>query len=428
MTHSKVLFEEAQKYIPGGVNSPVRAFRGVGGDPLFIKRGMGAYLEDVDGNKYIDYVASWGPLILGHAHPEVIQKVTASLAQGLSFGAPVEAEVVLAQKISACMPSMEMIRFVNSGTEATMSAIRLARGFTKRNKIVKFSACYHGHSDSLLVAAGSGALTFGVPSSAGVPDCIAQHTLVALFNALEEVAALFSQYGEEIAAVIVEPVACNMNLVLPKKDFLEGLRKLCDQYQSVLIFDEVITGFRLCAGGAQEYFHVKPDLTTLGKIIGGGLPVGAFGGRSDIMQLLAPLGPVYQAGTLSGNPIAMAAGLATLDLISMPRFYTNLTILTETLIQGLKARAEAANIPFYASSVSSIFGLFFTDALKIETEQEVKRCNISLFRQFFHGMLREGIYLAPSAYAVGFISAAHREFEIEKTLTTAEKVFAGLVL
>src|SRR3989338_2305823 len=428
MTHSKVLFEEAQKYIPGGVNSPVRAFRGVGGDPLFIKRGFGAYLEDVDGNKYIDYVASWGPLILGHAHPEVIQKVTASLAQGLSFGAPVEAEVMLAQKISACMPSIEMIRFVNSGTEATMSAIRLARGFTKRNKIVKFSACYHGHSDSLLVAAGSGALTFGVPSSAGVPDCIAQHTLVASFNALEEVALLFSQYGEEIAAVIVEPVACNMNLVLPKKDFLEGLRKLCDQYQSVLIFDEVITGFRLCRGGAQEYFHVKPDLTTLGKIIGGCLPVGAFGGRSDIMQLLAPLGPVYQAGTLSGNPIAMAAGLATLDLISMPRFYTNLTILTETLIQGLKARAEAANIPFYASSVSSIFGLFFTDALKIETEQEVKRCNISLFRQFFHGMLREGIYLAPSAYEVGFISAAHREFEIEKTLTTAEKVFAGLVL
>ena len=427
MHQSRSLFNLAQTYIPGGVNSPVRAFRGVDGEPVFIKRGHGAYLVDADDREYIDYVCSWGPLIAGHAHPYVIEKVSEALQNGLSFGAPTEIEVKLAQKVCALMPSIEMIRFVNSGTEATMSAIRLARGFTKRNKIIKFAGCYHGHSDSLLVAAGSGALTFGVPSSAGVPESIAQHTLVAEFNRLDEVAALFSMYGDDIAAIIVEPVAGNMNLVLPVPGFLQGLRELCDRHGSVLIFDEVITGFRVGPRGAQTYFNVIPDITVLGKIIGGGFPAAAFGGRADIMRTIAPLGPVYQAGTLSGNPIAMTAGLATLELISAPNFYTELEAKTRELIQGLYECAQKAHVPFHAISIGSMFGLFFTNSFKIESEGDVKRCNMALFKRFFHGMLSKGIYLAPSAFEIGFVSAAHGKHEIEKTLHAAAEVFAEIL-
>ncbi|SRR5579883_188118 len=426
MTNSKKLYDLAQQLIPGGVNSPVRAFRGVGGEPLFIRGGQGPYIIDADGNEYIDYVCSWGPLVAGHAHPYVQEKVMEALQQGFSFGAPTEIEVKLAQKIRELMPSMEMVRCVSSGTEAAMSAIRLARGFTKRDKIIKFAGCYHGHADSLLVSAGSGALTLGVPSSAGVPASIAQHTLVAEFNRLEEVTSLFARYGEEIAAVIVEPVAGNMNLVLPLPGFLQGLRDLCDQYGSVLIFDEVITGFRVALGGAQAHFGITPDLTVLGKIIGGGFPAAAFGGRCDIMQTIAPLGPVYQAGTLSGNPIAMTAGLATLELITAPNFYETLAAKTQQLVNGLTQRAAAAELPFFASCIGGMFGLFFTESKQIETEEDVKRCNIACFKQFFHGMLREGIYLAPSAFEIGFVSAVHGEHEIEKTWSAAGKVFAML--
>lgn len=423
VTQSQALFNLAQDLIPGGVNSPVRAFRGVGGNPLFIRKGHGAYLVDMDGKEYIDYVCSWGPLILGHAHPQLIEAVTKALQNGFSFGAPTEIEVKLAAKVCELMPAIERIRFVNSGTEATMSAIRLARGYTKRDKIIKFAGCYHGHADSLLVAAGSGALTFGVPSSAGVPASIAQDTLVAEYNRLDAVASLFDKYSEEIAAIIVEPIAANMNLVLPQPGFLQGLRDLCDRHGSLLIFDEVITGFRVGLGGAQAYFNVKPDLTTLGKIIGGGFPVGALGGRDEIMRSIAPLGPVYQAGTLSGNPVAMTAGLATLELINRPYFYAELEAKTTKLIQGLKDCARAANIPFCATSIGSLFGLFFTDANSIATEADVKRCNLPLFKQFFHAMLNAGIYLAPSAFEVGFVSAAHDDTEIEQTLAAAEKVF-----
>lgn len=426
MTNSKQLYDLAQHYIPGGVNSPVRAFRGVGGEPLFIQGGHGAYLQDADGREYIDYVCSWGPLIAGHAHPYVIEKVTQALSRGFSFGAPTEVEVQLAQKIASLMPSIEKIRFVSSGTEAAMSAIRLARGFTGRDKIVKFVGCYHGHADSLLVAAGSGGLTFGVPSSAGVPESVARDTLVAEYNQLDEVAALFAKYGDDIACVIVEPVAGNMNLVLPKPGFLQGLRKLCDKYGSVLIFDEVITGFRVGLDGAQGHYGITPDLTVLGKVIGGGFPAAAFGGRADIMDHIAPLGPVYQAGTLSGNPVAMTAGLATLELVSAPDFYTQLQTTTERFIHGLKQRANAANLPFFTASIGSMFGLFFTEAERIETENDVKRCNIALFKRFFHGMLNQGIYLAPSAYEIGFVSAVHGQAEIEKTWAAAESVFADL--
>lgn len=424
MKMSKQLYSLAETYIPGGVNSPVRAFKGVGGDPIFIQRGEGAYLIDVDDKRYIDYVGSWGPLIVGHAHPYVLEKVSAALQHGLSFGAPTEIEVKLAQKICQLMPSIEMIRFVNSGTEAAMSAIRLARGFTKRNKIIKFTGCYHGHSDSLLVAAGSGALTLGIPSSLGVPESIVQHTLVANYNSLEEVAALFSQYGDDIAGIIVEPVAGNMNCVLPLPGFLSGLRQLCDQYGSILIFDEVMTGFRVSLGGAQAYYQVKPDLSVLGKIIGGGFPVGAFGGRADIMHSIAPLGAVYQAGTLSGNPIAMTAGLATLELISKDNhFYPILNQQTQKLVDGLKTRADAANVPFHAHAIGSMFGIFFTKTQELHAEKDVKCCNISLFKQFFHAMLEEGIYFAPSAFEAGFVSAMHSDLEIQKTLVAAEKVF-----
>ena len=426
MAHSRELFQQAQQFIPGGVNSPVRAFHGVGGNPVFFKSAQGAYVVDEDNIRYIDYVGSWGPMIVGHAHPHVIDAVTACLQKGLSFGAPTRLEVQLAEKICQLMPSIELVRMVSSGTEATMSAIRLARGFTRRNKIIKFAGCYHGHADSLLVAAGSGALTLGVPSSAGVPESIAQHTLIAEFNRLETVSALFEKYGDDITAIIVEPIAGNMNCIPPLPDFLTGLRELCDQYHSVLIFDEVMTGFRVALGGAQELYQVKPDLTTLGKVIGGGMPVGAFGGRTDIMSHIAPLGKVYQAGTLSGNPVAMTAGLATLELVSAPDFYTQLQNTTRALMDGLKERAQAANISLQTTDVVGMFGFFFTDAENITTYDDVKKCNIEQFKKFFHGMLKEGVYLAPSAYEAGFTSSAHTEKEIAKTLAAAEKVFERL--
>lgn len=426
MTNSQQLFGTAQLYIPGGVNSPVRAFGGVGGKPLFIKRGHGAYLVDVDDNEYIDYVCSWGPLILGHAHPEVIQQVTQALQMGLSFGAPTEVEVQLAQKICQLMPSIERVRFVSSGTEAAMSAIRLARGYTKRDKIIKFAGCYHGHADSLLVAAGSGALTLGVPSSAGVPNSIAEDTLVADYNHLQAVADLFKKYGNDIAGVIVEPVAGNMNCVLPIPGFLEGLRELCDHYGSLLIFDEVMTGFRVDIGGAQAYFGVTPDITVLGKVIGGGFPVGAFGGRAAIMETIAPLGPVYQAGTLSGNPVAMTCGLATLNCISQPGFYSVLNKHMQQLINGLNYYAQATAIPFHAYAIGSMFGMFFMHEREIKSEADVKCGDINAFKRFFHFMLAHGIYFAPSAFEAGFISSAHGEVEINKTLLAAEKVFAIL--
>ncbi|OGT35598.1 MAG: glutamate-1-semialdehyde-2,1-aminomutase [Gammaproteobacteria bacterium RIFCSPHIGHO2_12_FULL_37_14] len=426
MNQSQRLYHLAQQYIPGGVNSPVRAFRGVDGDPLFIKYGHGAYLVDVDGREYVDYVGSWGPLIVGHAHPYVLAKVTDALQRGFSFGAPTEIEIELAQKICELMPAIEMIRFVSSGTEAAMSAVRLARGYTNRNKIIKFSGCYHGHTDSLLVAAGSGALTLGIPNSAGVPESFAQHTLLARYNHLEDVVSLFTQYGDDIAGVIIEPIAANMNCILPIPGFLQSLRELCDRYGSVLIFDEVITGFRVGLGGAQAYYNIKPDVTVLGKIIGGGFPVGAFGGRSDIMKLIAPLGPVYQAGTLSGNPIAMTAGLATLELISQSHFYSNLTTQTGKLVDGLKACAHRSDIPLHMHSIGGLFGLFFTKAQQIISEVDVKHGDLSLFKRFFHSMLANGIYLAPSAFEAGFVSSVHQNDAIEKTLQAADKVFTIL--
>lgn len=426
MNQSTNLFAQAQRYIPGGVNSPVRAFNGVGGEPVFIKAGRGAYIIDENDREYIDYVGSWGPMIAGHAHPHIIQAVTECVKKGLSFGAPTKLEIQLAERICQLLPAVELVRMVNSGTEATMSAIRLARGFTGRDKIIKFAGCYHGHADSLLVHAGSGALTLGVPSSAGVPESIAKHTLVAEFNRLDTVQKLFEKYGDEIAAVIVEPVAGNMNCVPPTSDFLPGLRSLCDQYQSVLIFDEVMTGFRVALGGAAAYYNVKPDLTTLGKVIGGGMPVGAFGGRADIMRSIAPLGPVYQAGTLSGNPVAMAAGLASLDLVSEPHFFEKLTENTQAFLRGLQDRADAANIPMQTTSVGGMFGIFFTDSKGIKTFDDVKKCNVERFKKFFHGMLQEGVYLAPSAFEAGFVSSAHGEKEFEKTWQAASRVFAKI--
>lgn len=428
MTHSEALFAKAQQYIPGGVNSPVRAFKGVGGTPIFFESANGAYLVDADGKEYIDYVGSWGPMILGHAHPKVIEAVITCMQKGLSFGAPTEIEIKLAEKVCELVPSMEQVRMVSSGTEATMSAIRLARGFTKRDKFIKFDGCYHGHADFLLVAAGSGALTLGVPNSAGVPESIASHTLVAEFNKLETVKALFEKHPSDIAAIIVEPVAGNMNCVLPTPEFLQGLRNLCDQYGSVLIFDEVMTGFRVALGGAQAHYNIKPDLTTLGKIIGGGMPVGAFGGRADIMRCIAPLGPVYQAGTLSGNPVAMTAGLTTLELLSSDSlFHEKLTFATKQLMLGLEERASLAKIPFKTTMAGGMFGLYFTDADQIVSFDDVKKSNVARFKQFFHAMLREGIYLAPSAFEAGFTSVAHGEKEIAKTLSAAEKVFAEIV-
>lgn len=424
---SEQLFQQACQTIPGGVNSPVRAFKAVGGTPIFFEKAQGAYLFDADGKKYIDYVGSWGPALLGHAHPEVIQAVKKAAENGLSFGAPTELEIKLAEKICEIMPSIEKVRMVNSGTEATMSAIRLARGFTKKNKIIKFIGCYHGHSDSLLVKAGSGALTFGCPSSAGVTPGAAADTLLAEFNNLKSVKQLFTANPNDIAAIIVEPVAGNMNCILPEPEFLPGLRELCDQYNAVLIFDEVMTGFRVALGGAQAHYKIKPDLTTLGKIIGGGMPVGAFGGREEIMNCLAPLGPVYQAGTLSGNPIAMTAGLTNLEILAKnPDIYVTLQNKTDKLMQGLQQAANDASINFLTQHIGSMFGVFFTNTKRVKCYDEVMACNIPQFNQFFHGMLTEGIYLAPASYEAGFMSFAHSDEDIEKTIDAAKKVFSDL--
>ena len=425
MKKSQKLFNHAQLTIPGGVNSPVRAFKSVGGTPLFFQRGKGALVWDADGNSYIDYVGSWGPLICGHAHPDVVKAVQQAAERGLSFGAPTEAEVDMADLLRRLVPSLEQVRLVSSGTEATMSAIRLARGFTGRSRIIKFEGCYHGHADSLLVKAGSGALTFGQPSSAGVPAETAAHTLVLDYNDAAGVEAAFAREGGEIAAVIVEPVAGNMNLVPPRPGFLEMLRELCTRHGAVLIFDEVMTGFRVALGGAQALYGIKPDLTTLGKVIGGGLPVGAFGGRRDIMQCLAPVGPVYQAGTLSGNPVAVAAGMATLQLIQAPGFHDRLAATTHQLCSGLAEAAQARRIPFSARNVGGMFGLYFRETPPA-TYAEVMQCDKDAFNRFFHAMLAEGVYFAPSAYEAGFVSAAHGPAEIERTLKAAAKVFAAL--
>ncbi|MFN7086607.1 MAG: glutamate-1-semialdehyde 2,1-aminomutase [Burkholderiales bacterium] len=425
MKRSQKLFQHAQLFIPGGVNSPVRAFRSVGGTPLFFRRGKGAQVWDADGNSYVDYVGSWGPLIVGHAHPEVVKAVEQAASKGLSFGAPTETEVEMAELICRLVPSIEQVRLVSSGTEATMSAIRLARGFTGRSKIVKFEGCYHGHADSLLVKAGSGALTFGQPSSAGVPPETAAHTLVLDYNNEIALEQTFAREGDEIAAVIVEPVAGNMNLVTPRPGFLELLRKLCTKHGSVLIFDEVMTGFRVALGGAQSLYGIKPDLTTLGKVIGGGMPVGAFGGRRDIMQCVAPLGPVYQAGTLSGNPVAVAAGLATLKLVQAPGFHDRLAAATRELCDGLAAAARKHGVNFSAQNVGGMFGLYFRETPPA-SYTEVLQCDRDAFNRFFHAMLAAGIYLAPSAYEAGFVSAAHGPAEISRTIRAADEVFAGL--
>jgi glutamate-1-semialdehyde 2,1-aminomutase len=420
------LFQEACKVIPGGVNSPVRAFRSVGGEPIFFKKAQGAYTFAVDGRRFIDYVGSWGPMIVGHAHPQVVKAVQEVAADGLSFGAPTELETRLARRVIELMPAIELVRFVSSGTEATMSAIRLARGFTGRDTIVKFEGCYHGHSDSLLIKAGSGALTFGVPTSPGVPKALAAHTVTLNYNDGEQVQRVFRQIGEQIACVIVEPVAGNMNCVLPAADFLQTLRRECDRAGAVLIFDEVMTGFRVALGGAQALYGVRPDLTTLGKIIGGGMPVGAFGGRRDIMQQLAPLGPVYQAGTLSGNPVAMIAGLSTLELISVPGFHQHLGAMTDVLVEGLAAAAAQAGVPLATNHVCGMFGFFFTTEGSVDRYEKVMACDVERFKRFFHGMLGEGVYFAPSAFEAGFLSAAHSAADIEATVAAAGRVFAGL--
>ncbi len=424
-TKSHELFQAAKQIIPGGVNSPVRAFKAVGGEPRFIASAKGAYLTDVDDNELIDYVGSWGPMILGHAHPAVIQAVVDTAKNGLSFGAPCEYEVLLAKEICARVDSIEKVRMVSSGTEATMTAIRLARGATGRDKIVKFEGCYHGHVDSVLVKAGSGALTFGAPSSPGIPIGATQDTLIAEFNHLDSVVQLFEKYGNDIACIIVEPIAGNVNMLLPEPLFLQGLRDICDQYKSLLIFDEVMTGFRVGYQGVQSFVSVKPDLTTLGKIIGGGMPVGAIGGRAEIMDHLSPLGSVYQAGTLSGNPVAMSAGLATLQQLT-PEKYDILAAQTKKLCNGLKARADAAGIPFCENHHTGMFGLFFTTAPIVTKYADVMQCNLAHFNAFFAGMLNAGIYLAPSAYEAGFVSLAHHDAEIAKTLDAAEQVFSRL--
>jgi glutamate-1-semialdehyde 2,1-aminomutase len=426
MSRSQDLFEQAQQTIPGGVNSPVRAFTGVGGSPLFIEKADKATITDVDGKEYIDYVGSWGPMILGHNHPEIRQAVIDQAANGLSFGAPTELEIIMAEKVRELVPSMEQVRMVSSGTEATMSAIRLARGFTKRDKILKFEGCYHGHADSLLVKAGSGALTLGQPSSPGIPADFAKHTLTATYNDIASVEALFEQYGDEISCIIVEPVAGNMNCIPPKDNFLQKLRAVCDKYQALFIIDEVMTGFRVALGGAQAYYDVKPDITTLGKVIGGGMPVGAFGGRKDVMQFIAPTGPVYQAGTLSGNPIAMAAGLKSLELLCEPGLHDSLAAKTKQVAEGFKAAANKHGIPMAINYVGAMFGIFFTDQAEVSCFEQVTKCNIERFNTFFHLMLEEGVYLAPSAYEAGFLSTAHGEREIAATLAAADRCFAKM--
>jgi glutamate-1-semialdehyde 2,1-aminomutase len=426
MTRSHELFAAAQRHIPGGVNSPVRAFRGVGGDPVFFERAAGPYVYDADGKRYVDYVGSWGPMILGHAHPEVIAAVEARLHQGLSFGAPTELETQMADRVCNLVPSLDLVRMVSSGTEATMSALRLARGFTGRDKIVKFEGCYHGHADSLLVKAGSGALTLGEPSSPGVPAALAELTLTLRYNDLDQVRDTFARIGDQIACIIVEPVAGNMNCIPPVPGFLEGLREVCDQHGALLIFDEVMTGFRVALGGAQGLYGIRPDLTALGKIIGGGMPVGAFGGRREVMERISPLGPVYQAGTLSGNPIAMAAGLKTLELISAPGFHERIAEGTAQLVDGLVERARAAGVPLAANRVGGMFGIFFTDAPQVTDYAQATACNQGQFRAFFHAMLDLGVYLAPSAFEAGFVSITHEEQHIQATLDAAEQAFAAV--
>lgn len=426
MSKSENLYAEAQRLIPGGVNSPVRAFTGVGGVPLFIERADGAYLYDADGKAYIDYVGSWGPMVLGHNNATIRNAVIEAATRGLSFGAPTEMEVKMAELVCELVPSMDMVRMVNSGTEATMSAIRLARGFTQRDKIIKFEGCYHGHADCLLVKAGSGALTLGQPNSPGVPADFARHTLTCTYNDLDSVRAAFEQYPQEIACIIVEPVAGNMNCIPPQPEFLPGLRALCDEFGALLIIDEVMTGFRVALGGAQAYYDVMPDLTCLGKIIGGGMPVGAFGGRREVMAALAPTGPVYQAGTLSGNPIAMAAGFACLSQIAQPGTHATLTALTDQLCAGLLAAAEAENIPLVVNHVGGMFGIFFTDADSVTCYADVTKCDVERFKRFFHLMLQEGVYLAPSAYEAGFMSLAHSREDIQRTVDAARRCFAQL--
>lgn len=427
ISKSEQLFEAAQKHIPGGVNSPVRAFKGVGGTPVFFDHAKGAYAYDADGNKYIDYVGSWGPMILGHNAEVVIDALKLQMDKGLSFGAPTAVEIEMAAEVCKLVPSMDMVRMVNSGTEATMSAIRLARGFTGRDKIVKFEGCYHGHADSLLVKAGSGMLTLGVPTSPGVPASVAEHTLTLNYNDLDSVRECFAKYGDQIACVIIEPVAGNMNCIPSEKSFLQGLRELCTVHGSVLIFDEVMSGFRAALGGAQAHYGITPDMTCLGKIIGGGLPVGAFGGKREIMEHLAPLGPVYQAGTLSGNPLAMAAGLAMLKAIQAPGFHDQLSARVEQLLAGLQAAADKHKVPFTYNKVGAMFGIFFTELKEVKTFRDVAdHCDTDRFNKFFHGMLQEGVYLAPSAFEAAFMSIAHSEEDIAATIAAADKVMASL--
>ena len=426
MTKSERFFEDAKKYIPGGVNSPVRAFSRVGGQPVFFKSGSGAYLTDEDDKKYIDYIGSWGPMIIGHAHPKVVKSVQEAMGHGLSFGAPTKIETQVAKKLVSLVPSMDLVRMVNSGTEATMSAIRVARGYTGRDTIIKFEGCYHGHSDALLVKAGSGALTLGEPDSLGVPESFARHTLTLEFNNLEQIEKVFREKGNEIAAVIVEPIAGNMGCVPPVPGFLQGLLDACDSHGSLLIFDEVMTGFRVAKGGAQSVYNIRPDLTTLGKIIGGGMPVGAFGGKRAVMEVVAPLGGVYQAGTLSGNPIAMQAGLTTLELIDEPGFYEHLEQQSGKLVNGLQVLADAAGIPFTTNRVGSMFGFFFTNETHVTRFSQVMGADSNRFNLFFHAMLRQGVNLAPSPFESGFVSAAHEDKEINNTLNAAQNAFKEL--
>ncbi|MEM6817385.1 MAG: glutamate-1-semialdehyde 2,1-aminomutase [Pseudomonadota bacterium] len=420
------LFEQAKQFIPGGVNSPVRAFNGVGGEPLFFKRGKGSRVWTEDGRELIDYIGSWGPMILGHAHPDVIAAVQETAENGLSFGAPCALETALAKKVCSMMPSIELVRMVSSGTEATMSALRLARGFTGRETIVKFEGCYHGHSDSLLIKAGSGALTLGVPSSPGVPKALADHTLTLTFNDAQQVRDLFADRGEDIACIIVEPIAGNMNFIPPKPGFLETLREVCDEYGSVLIFDEVMTGFRVAAGGAQSVYGVKPDMTTLGKVIGGGMPAAAFGGRRDIMEHIAPVGPVYQAGTLSGNPVAMAAGLATLERVDTDGFHDRLHRTSDRLLSGFKQVAADNGIPMWTAAQGGMLGFVFTDRPEVTGFDDICAADIEYFKQFFHAMLDQGVYLAPSAFEAGFVSAAHSDEDIDTTIERADTAMRKL--
>ncbi len=423
---SQNLFDRAQEFIPGGVNSPVRAFKGVGGTPIFFERGEGSCVFDADGNRYIDYVGSWGPMIMGHARGDVIEAVKAQLDQGLSFGAPTEIEIEMAKTVCGIMPGMDMVRMVNSGTEATMSAIRLARGFNGRDKLVKFEGCYHGHADSLLVKAGSGALTLGVPSSPGVPAGVADDTVTLNYNDIDSVKTYFAECGDQVACIIVEPVAGNMNCIPPSKEFLQCLRDVCDQHGAVLIFDEVMSGFRVSLTGAQGYYGIQPDLTTLGKVIGGGLPVGAFGGKREIMEYLAPIGPVYQAGTLSGNPLAMAAGLAMMKSVQQGDLYEQLDTRVEQLCTGLQTAADKNGIPFTTNNAGSMFGFFFTEAETVNNFAQVCECDQEAFKAFFHGMLEQGVYLAPSAFEAGFMSAAHSEQDVADTIAAADVVFAEM--